>query len=348
MKKLIVSILMLFLSVVYILGAKVGTLPQQVLKPEMIRVFDNNVYVLEGASISVISLKDMRFIRKFGKIGEGPGELQVVPFYSIVMHVFPQYILVDSFNKLIHFSHEGKVIKEIKKTTEIKEVLPIGKKFVAKKFQAGENGMQFTAVILYNSNLEEIKELYKQTFPVSKGRIEVIPDSLNFCVENNKVFIDRSPEGFVIDVFDSEGKKLYQIKKDYKKIKVTEALKNSAIEWLKNDPMVKQFGSMERVKSVYKLEFPEYLPAIESMVTSSRKICIGTFNKKDNKEKCLVMDFKGNQLQELYVPQLQRRKLVDEQFGLARYFYSIDNNKFYYLIENEDDEEWEIHALELK
>ena len=113
-------------------------------------------------------------------------------------------------------------------------------------------------------------------------------------------------------------------------------------------PLVKQFGSLERVKSIYQLEFPDYLPAFESMVTSGQKICTRTFNKKDDKEEYLVMDLKCNQLQELYIPQLQQRQLVDVQFGLARYFYSIDNNKFYYLIENEDDEEWDIHALELK
>jgi hypothetical protein len=34
--------------------------------------------------------------------------------------------------------------------------------------------------------------------------------------------------------------------------------------------------------------------------------------------------------------------------GRAAKFYKIYNNKFYYLLENEEEEEWEIHVEPLK
>lgn len=52
-------------------------------------------------------------------------------------------------------------------------------------------------------------------------------------------------------MFDSNGKVLYQIKREYEKIKVTDAHKESAIDEIKEDPTmkrrIKQFGSWENL-----------------------------------------------------------------------------------------------------
>jgi hypothetical protein len=102
-----------------------------VLEPESIRVSGNELYVVEGAAIFVYSLKDLSLIRKFGKKGEGPGELKVFPFWPNSITVWPGYIFAEGLDKFIFFSKEGKLIKEHKKIKRFLKVLGLGLRFYA-------------------------------------------------------------------------------------------------------------------------------------------------------------------------------------------------------------------------
>ena len=42
----------------------------KMLKPETLRVDSSSVYILEGATISIFSLKNLSFIKKIGKSGD--------------------------------------------------------------------------------------------------------------------------------------------------------------------------------------------------------------------------------------------------------------------------------------
>ncbi len=66
-----------------------GPLPE-VMKPDNITVYENERYVVEGPEI--YSLKALKLIRKFGKKGEGPGELISIPgFYDkVLVGIFPR------------------------------------------------------------------------------------------------------------------------------------------------------------------------------------------------------------------------------------------------------------------
>lgn len=66
------------ISVFALFGERLGTLPE-VLKPQMIRVFQNHLYVVEGHKIFHYSLPDLNFLGPIGKEGEDPGEFQLDP-----------------------------------------------------------------------------------------------------------------------------------------------------------------------------------------------------------------------------------------------------------------------------
>ena len=68
---------------------------------------------------------------------------------------------------------------------------------------------------------QKIKELFRQKSPVQARSTVMIPDSLHFCICDNKIFVEKSTRGFFIDVYNAEGKKLYQIEKKYEKVNVT-------------------------------------------------------------------------------------------------------------------------------
>ena len=76
-------------------------------------------------------------------------------------------------------------------------------------------------------------------------------DSPIVKVYDNKIFIEESSEGFIIDVFDKDGGKIYRINKDYKKVKISQRYKDNLINSIKKDRLVKLFGGWESFNKIY-------------------------------------------------------------------------------------------------
>jgi hypothetical protein len=358
MKKIFVTVLIVLISVSYEYTAKLGVLPE-IMKPGMIDVEGNELFIMEGATINVYSLKDLSFLRKFGKKGEGPGELKVRPGWQNTIIAYPDHIVVECSNKIIFFSKEGKLIKEKRKSELAAQFIPVGKHFVAKRYYMdAKTRLQYMRVVLSDQELKEIKELYRQKwfqqlrpnkFSQESFEIQLFSDYTNFTVFDDKIFIDESPKGFFIEVFDSKGKKLYQIEKEYEKIKVTDANKKAAVDELMQDEktrrMIKMVGSWKELLKYMNVLIPEFKPAIDDFFVRDNKIYIQTFAQKDNKIKYIIMDLHGKSLKEVYLP-ITRKPGSEERLQGAR-FHVINHNKLYYLVENEDSEEWELHVEEI-
>jgi len=345
---LLFSLMIVLVSVSLIFPEKLGTLPG-ILKPEMVVVSDGEVFCLQGAEVFIYSLKDLTLTGKIGKKGEGPGEVKVLPFFSNNILVYPDYILVESTDKLVYFSREGKYLKEQRCFPLTINLIPVGKNFVAKTAVQDENRRSFGAVTVYNSNLDKIKELYRQEYAQQGANFNMIPDSLNIWAAEDKIFIDKSPEGFVIDVFDSEGKMLYRVEKKYEKIKVTDAHKKAVLDVFKSERFVKLQG-WENIKRRLKFHYPDYFPAIRDFLIVGKKIYVRTFriNENTNEQEFIIMDLKGNILKTLYLPQTTGPQHTTKMVGMSPRFYSIANNRFYYLVENEDEETWELYVKDIK
>lgn len=327
-------------------------------KPDTVAIDGNEFYVMAGASIFVYSLDDLRLLRTFGKEGTGRGELRVPPEGANIIHISPGYLLAESHRKLIFFSKHGQVIKESPKSWKVTQVTPVGKNFVSKKyFHDTENNIQYMKIVLYNSDREEVKELYREKWfqqYLSKSkdrfRIELFSDYLNFEVCGDRIFVEKSPKGFLIDVYDSEGNKLYQIKKGYQKIKVTEADKVSAMTALRKDRkvelMIRLLGSWEKVRKSMKVVFPVFKPVIRNINIHDKKLYVWTFRQRGDRDECIVMDLKGSELQTVYLP-VFKRPGVEEKMYDARY-HAIKSGKLYSLKEGPTKGVWQLHAREIR
>lgn len=361
MKKVMFLVILSLLMVSFVLAANLGTL-EEVLVPEMIRVSGNELYVLEGAAIYVYSLKDLTLLRKFGKKGEGPGELKIMAAFPNNFTVYPDYVFVQGFDKVIFFSKQGNVIRERRFSLKLK-ILPVKEKFVVNTFPfKGRDGKTYGAIKLFDSKMNEIKELYRQEFQVqihrAENEIPVIPDAINFLVYDDKIFIEESPGGFLIEVFDAGGKKLYQIEKKYEKTPVTEKYKTLAFNHLREDFLQKKvnlfvpFHIMEGGWNEFKkwaiLIYPDFLPPIRDLFINNNKIYIQTFKRQANKQEFIIMDIKGKTLKTLHLPVVKNSTFAAEMSGLGLKFCAINKDRFIYLGENQEEEEWEVHVVDIK
>ena len=351
--KLIVLIAVLLTLTSVVFSELAGSLPE-VMKPGNITVYEDELFVVEGAEISIYSLKDLKLKKKFGKKGEGPGELMVTRGFFNKVSVFPDYIFVLGFNKVMFFSRKGEYIKEIKKSMYIFLAEPIGENFVVRSYKQGDDKLLYNAIAICNQKFEEIKELYRQK-DLQQGappnaQLDIVPDLIYYDVYDDKIFIDRSPDGFIIDVFDSQGKKLSQVEKDYEKIKVTNDHEQEIINRFKEDPNVKSSiqrrGGWAELKKILNINFPDFFPAVQELEITGKKIYIRTFKLKENKSEYVVMDLKGNIIKRVYLPQVENVPYMSRIIGAK--LHTIYNDKFYWLIESEDEEKWELHVEEIK
>jgi len=348
MKRTRMAHVLLTLAIIPIAGLGAGqkVLPG-VFEPEAIRVSGDELFVVEGPTILVYSLNDARLIRKIGGPGEGPGEFKPADFWYNTVTVLPDGIFVDGYDKTVRFSREGRLLAEAKKPLGISRMVPVGRNFAAVKLDHIEGDVQYQCLRLFDGAGNLLKELCRQESPVQSltHRTEMIPDVLNFAVGGDKIFVDKSREGFVIDVFDADGAFLIRVEKKTAKVAVTEERKNEALEHFKSDPFVKRIG-FEQFKSFSTLVWPETLPAIRDLSAADGRIYVRTSGTRDGQEAWMILDAQGAVLGQPHLPRVEEAPLMAALNGVA--YHTVHDRKLYFIKPNERTDEWELFVEEIK
>lgn len=336
--------LMVIISITTIIYGEKVTVLNKINKPELIDISDNILYIMEGATIYQYGLEDMKLIRTFGKSGEGPGELKVnqgIPNYIILTS---NSIIAASMDKAIEFSKDGKVIREFKIPIFTNYLYPIKKGFIGMKIELGKKPL--IKVKILDKELKEKKIIYSQKMSGGQNLVDLTYDGINIAVEHNKLYIDQSAKGFEIGVFDMDGNQINNIKKDVPKILFTDQHKNEALAVLKNNPQIKSIG-WKNFTNMVKIINQKYLPPIQDMVINDDKIYIRTNNKKEDKVEFLSFNKNGQELKKYYLPRPIESGFSAKVFGRPGRYYKFYKNYYYYIVENEDNEEWELHRIKL-
>ena len=135
------------------------------LKPTMIEVYNDSLFVVDMNLIRVYDLKNLELINTFGEKGEGPGQYQIDLQMPLKIKAFPEYVIVESINKILYFSHQGEFLKESKKPMMLNFIQPAGENYIGRRFVQPHDGSELTSNIqIYNGKFDLIKDLYKHKF----------------------------------------------------------------------------------------------------------------------------------------------------------------------------------------
>ena len=331
-------------------GAAVGAAQRTltgVFEPEMIRIADGSLYIVEGANVLVYSLSDLRLKTKIGGKGEGPGELKVLDYWYNTLTVLPEHLFLDGYDKVVYFSKDGRFVKQMKKPIGIGKMAPLGSRFIGAKLDHLEGNVHYECLYLYDSDLKFIKELCRQESPIqSMGRkTEMIPDVLNFSVWENRVYVERSREGFVIDVFDEQGSRIARIERPSEKIGVSKSHRDESLEKFKSDPFVKRMG-FEKFQAFSQFVWPEVLPPIKDLTTADGFIYVRTSKTLGDLEHWEILDLQGRPQGDADLPRIDTAPLMVHLYGVN--YYAVRDGKLYYIKDNEKTDEWELHVVEIK
>lgn len=339
MRKIILFAL-LFSFVLSLIGEKKGEL-DSLARPEKIVVAGDKLYVLEGTFVYIYSMKDCRLLKRFGKKGNGPGELNSTPRYKLQLEVYKEEIILNSKNKIVFLTRQGEFIRERRVPFIILQVIPIDNNYAITKSVFNESGTNSIAVLFFDSEFKEIRTAYSRNFPHFRksGKIDMLPHLVFIRKYNNKIFSFDQKDDFIIHVFNSSGKILKKIKAPCKKKKVTKEYINKTWEWASKDVRLRTV-SEEKRRMAY---FPEHFPVMKNFVVDDNKIYVHTYQMKisENKSEFVVIDFSGKILKKMY---LRGADINTIEFAP----YTFKKGKYIYLFENPESEKIELHIESIR
>ncbi len=310
---------------------------KELMKPSAIYVGNERIYISEGTSIFIYSLKNDTLINKFGKHGEGPGEFKNAIGKIVLTN---NKVIVNSVGSLSYYSKDGELIKSIKTGIIPPQFnfFPIKDKFVGIAMDMKRLNSYF-CVSVFDKEFNRQKELLKVQ-QTKNGKVFVFSPlmALNsyFVYENNIYILGENNSE--IDVLNYKGDKINSFKHGFKKIKVNKKEKLKFLELLNGHKSLNKI----KIDISNSIVLPEYYPEISSLMISDKMIYVVGRKRRKNRELSIVLqifDLKGKIIVENDIN-------LDGLDKTERILMTFDNFTLYQLKENEN-EEWILHIKHL-
>ena len=303
--------------------------------PSQILIDNGRLYVLDGPSIYIYSLKNFKLKKKFGGKGEGR---------SLFMDTGPGQLLVNSIGKVSLFSKTGEYKKGIKTLTG-RRFLFLGGNFLGvDNALAGKS--DFRTLNIYNPELIREKELLRVSSGDKRGledeELSFLDDSpLAFQVMDDKIFCSGGTGDFNISVFDMKGEKSFTIEHDYERIRFGRQHSGKVYEWIKKNAI-----NNEQLEWFLKaIRLPAYFPAIRQIVADRHTgtLYAMTYLEKEGKTEFFLFDSGGAFIKRVFLPvclNVSHRVIpfVDDLCPLT-----LADGKLYQLVKGKEKKEFVLH-----
>jgi len=329
---------------------RLGQLPAG-MSPDSIDFTASELYVLEGGTVSVFSLPEMTRVRTFGGSGIGPGKLSPRHSFDQAIRVVGDTVLVEDNDKLIRFSRAGQLIEEKRKPENSTWFVPIGDRYAAKSMVVeGTPPTQIIRIALYDAQLGEVKELYRQPwFQQRQGQgfsTVLLGDQLHFAVARDRVCVEESPKGFVVECFDSSGRSVSAIERARAGVPVTAADRDREMALVRTEKrvalMIGMTGSWEKLRQIWTITFPAVTPPLRELQAGANRLLARTFERTGDTVKHVLLDLDGTAERELWLPMPTDAETEARVSGTA--FFKLVGDRYYYLRHDAGSNRWEVFA----
>ena len=338
MKKLLFLFLLLLILRDWTFSRKIANFHTHVM-PDTILVDDSQLYITEGSSVFIYSMKDFKMINKFGREGEGPKEFKGKP----QLNVQGDHILINSTARVSFYTKSGVYIREVNNIVSGRTFQPLGDGYVGYHPSVEKDGVRYSGIYIYDSKFEKIKNAYKHKSIAQslagKGWRLFGMTYIKPLACDNKIVV-AGDINFIIDVFDDKGKKQFTINREYKRIKFTKAHEEKILFFYKTRPSTAPEYDWWK-KNIH---FPDYFPAIRTIYTADKKIYVRTYREKKNKSEFFVFNVQGKLQKHVFLPIAESSAKDAYPYMRDSSPFTIKNGKLYQIILDEKSEEWSLHV----
>ncbi len=324
---LLISVALLLTNIGY-----AETIPlKEVLKPWIIAVDDDQLYVAEKFSIQTFSLGDFKLKKQFGRRGRGPGDFPVI----LHVHITSNELAISSLFNLHFFSKDGVYKRELKSTAFSGCFIPLGKGYVGSASK-DEGEVGYFTINLFDSALEKGAEIYRYKHAAqAKGKVNPLAGEVVFRVFKDMLLVAGKDD--CIHVFDNKGAPRGKIIPAIKKNALTNDYKKQYFRKMKADKRQKIIYEMFRDR----LELPSFFPLIRFFLVDDEHIYVISYEQKDHLHKCVTLGLDGKITGQYWVP------LVFSDLTKP-YPFTIHNKTFYQLVDDPDEEVWKLCVQKLE
>ena len=335
MKKILILFLLILTAPTF--ASKIATFQVHV-TPDTILVDDNQLYITEGWSVFIYSMKDFKLIKKFGRKGEGPKEFKGKP----QLNVQGDHILVNSTSRVSFFTKNGTYIREVNNIVSGRTFQPLKEGYVG-QYNTVENGVRYAGIGIYDSKFARLKNVYMNKSIAQsrqgKGWHLFARTYIKPLVCDNKIVVAGNVD-LKIDVFDHQGEKMFKINRQYKRVKFTKTHGDRVMNLYKTRPSTAPEYDWWK-KNIH---FPDYFPAIRMVFTADKKIYVRTYRESNNASEFFVFDEQGKLLKHVFLPIAESSAKNAYPYMRDSSPFAIKNGNLYQLILNEETEEWSLHV----
>ena len=325
---------------------RIFALPE-VVRPRQIVAEIGRVYFVDRRNVTVYNLSDGRFLKKIGKLGQGPGEFSRGPRR---LSIVGNRLIVKDVVSFEVFSLEGEHKGWIKEPVSIAHYpfLPVGRNFVGFPMLRDDDGSLIApSGHIWDSNLKLKRKFYGELpafppappppgSPQSSGRSDklLIRDYGDYTVYGDQIYVADSSKGFSISVFDENGILLREIRHSFDAVKVPKSF---------IDDVVKKWKTLRDWRTHYFFldpVVPEYFPAFIDFKIDNDRIYALTAAKKNDLYEIIAMDLEGKILGREFRFPLQPNFETPFFNGFR---YDIEGDKLVWFEYNDIKEVYELH-----
>ena len=305
---------------------------------------EGSVYILDANNKKIVKLSpELKFMKSFGKKGQGPGEFNSA--YKLSADRSGNIYLVENMVKVIKFSGSGEFLKESRisgfTSVSFGKVIdyPV---FIGKKFNKDFSYKLQIFNIEAKSILKEYKILESSNFAVKTNMGYLAPSipfvgGHSFFETNGKYCIAGEGERFSVNLFDNKGNTITSVKKEIEARK----LKKEEKEFLIKKVMQMLPGKKDR-KEVEKLvENYKFKNFIHKLLLSENYFYVFPVPEDisiSDKFPVEIYNFKGELVRKSYFPKvpekisenyafvIEKEEIEDEEVTkIVKYKIQIDN-----------------------
>lgn len=199
---------------------------------------EGNIFIANAKSKEnyVFILKnDGSLVSRFGRQGQGPGEIQTPKELAISKK---NEIFITDREKVIVFSNAGQFQRELRINTDYQKIIPLdGNRYLAIAVRLNQDLSQSFQVILCSSTLEELKILDSskiESFETA-AKVNIIP-TLVYWERSDSYIYTGNTEEYEIRKFDFSGEPIGSIRKEQKAIPLSDGDRERYKQRLQNYP----------------------------------------------------------------------------------------------------------------
>lgn len=317
-------------------------------QPQRLVMDDQRIFITQQHEVFVYSRTTGRLEKRFGRRGEGPGEFRIASggIANLEINVQSDKIIITSLNRVGFFSKSGRHVMDVNRV-KVNLLTPLESGFAGYR-NIQEHNLRLSCFFLLNGDLQPVRRFYQKRSILERKKDHVLwflfsKSFPGMVVCRDKIFVLGPVTGFLIKVFTHDGTNLKTIVRDDPPVRFNERHRQMVLDYYRQNPVTRpEYDVWKRI-----IRFPKHFPAVRSIHTDGRCVCLRTYSEKEHSSAFFLYDCQGKFIKKVFLPIRKSNVKLSYPFMRDSAPFAFRDGFLYQLEENSVTEAYELHRYRL-